>query len=56
MWFIVGKCGVYTGGSLLRREAIQQHTSELDRPWDECKRRGDRAVKCILCWDLCEQQ
>lgn len=47
-WVIYGTHGFYTGTSHTRKEAIKEHISALGVSWDYCKRRGDKAVKCIV--------
>ena len=44
-WAIKGKNGFYVGWWLTRSEAIVQHCKDLGKTWQECRRKGDRAVK-----------
>lgn len=53
MWFIQGEWDngrvfYYCGGKLTRREAIAAHTRAKGKTWVECRRDGDRAVKCHI--------
>ena len=47
-WAIAGECGLYVDWRLTRRDMIEAHTSVLGCTWDECKYRGDRAVKILI--------
>jgi hypothetical protein len=63
-WAIVGRHGLYTGQSLTRRGAIQNHVryfwpgfpktppDDITRKlWATCRKRGDRAVKVAVTWE-----
>lgn len=59
--------GLYSGSWLTRHDAITEHCAALDdvaagnrykltpenrkRTWQQCRRRGDRAVKAQITWD-----
>ena len=48
VWIIAGVYGAYTGWWHTRREAIYHHTFSLEQGWEECKKKGDRAIKAKL--------
>lgn len=48
MWFITGRYGLYYGGWRTRAQAIEDHCEALGRTWQECRRNGDRAIKCEI--------
>lgn len=49
MWFIWHPdFGLYVGGDLTRRAAIERHCYETGRDWAYNRRKGDRAVKCMI--------
>lgn len=48
MWFIHGNCGLYTGGMLTRKAAIQHHCCLTGIDWPRCIAKGDTAVKCLV--------
>ena len=56
MWAIVGKYGLYTGTWFTRREAIVRHCRDLSNnpdigmTWQECRKRGDRAIRVTMTW------
>ena len=54
MWAIVGRCGLYAGTWLTRKDAIKQHCIRkgdywndeiIKMVWNDCKKVGDKAVK-----------
>ena len=47
-WAIVGVHGLYEGQWQRRRDAIQTHTRDLGKTWDECRNKGDRAIKVTI--------
>jgi hypothetical protein len=44
-WSIIGIHGLYVGWHFTCEEMIYQHTNDLGRSWDECRKNGDRAIK-----------
>ena len=47
MWFIdAGGVGLYVGGEMTRREAIESICRDFGHGWKTLYRRGLRAVKC----------
>ena len=44
-WAVVGRCGLYVGWWMTRRETIYYHTRDKGKSWGECRKRGDRAIK-----------
>jgi hypothetical protein len=61
-WAIAGDCGFYTGWFLTRSSAIADHvqaiygysernsklSAQQEAAWQECRRKGDRAVKITI--------
>jgi len=47
-WAIIGPRGLYTGWWRTRREAMKYHSIAMNKPWELCKRFGDRAVKILI--------
>lgn len=48
VWIIAGVHGAYTGWWHTKRDAIYSHTHELELGWQECRKKGDRAIKAKL--------
>lgn len=44
-WAIAGVYGLYTGWWFTRKDAIWFHTEALEKSWEDCKAKGDYAVK-----------
>ena len=49
-WAIVGVHGLYAGQWPRRRDAIQTHPRDLGKTWDECRNKGDSAIKVTITW------
>jgi hypothetical protein len=47
-WAIKGIYGFYTGWCITRKEAIEYHCKALGYTWEQCKKKGDSAVKIII--------
>lgn len=48
MWAIAGIRGLYTGTWHLRKDAITYHCEALEKSWEYCKKKGDKAVRVII--------
>lgn len=49
MWAIYNpSIGFYVGAQFTKSEAINAHTRDKGETWEECRAKGDRAVKVIL--------
>ena len=44
-WAIKGDAGLYIGWWFTRERAKEEHARILGCSWDDCKKRGDEAVK-----------
>lgn len=42
------KRGLYTGQWQTRSQAIMEHTKDIGRTWEKCKREGDRCVRAVI--------
>lgn len=49
-WVIVGRWNLYEGQWITRRAAMEAHTRALGKTWEECRKKGDRAVKAAISW------
>lgn len=47
-WVIIGRCGLYIGQWLRRRDAIYYHCKDKGENWIECKKNGDKAIKATI--------
>ncbi len=47
-WAITGEFGLYIGVWRTRIEAIIAHADSLGKTWQECRKKGDRAIKVIV--------
>jgi hypothetical protein len=47
-WAIKGIFGFYTGWWQTRKEAIRSHCRVLEKSWEYCRAKGDRAVKICV--------
>lgn len=48
MWAIHGVHGFYTGTWLRRKDAIEQHTTDLGMPWWKCVKNGDIVIRVTI--------
>lgn len=42
---------LYTGWCRYKKDMIREHTSDLGKTWDECKRDGDFVTAVIIRWE-----
>jgi hypothetical protein len=48
MWAIFGEYGFYIGTWQSKQDAIREHCNDLGKSWEQCKKKGDRAIKVIV--------
>lgn len=50
-WAIAYKQGMYVGWWHKKKEAIKAHCEALEKTWEECRKKGDRAVKVTISYE-----
>lgn len=49
MWAIWNKdFGFYVGTRFNRKAMIAEHTNDIRKSWEDCKKDGDRAVRVLI--------
>lgn len=51
-WAIYGKGGLYVDWKFTRQDIINWHCQCLNKTWEECRKKGDRAIKVEIYYEF----